>query len=123
MIPVNLCMSCAPKRCLSLSSASVEPGIFSPVVRTPECGVHTPASAPLSPARDGSSSPPVCGWWIPGVFGGFPDGEGSSGESAWYTCAVSSDSLCSLSVSVILLVFWFLVVFCCLPPLACHGRF
>jgi hypothetical protein len=61
-----------------------QPDVFFPAVRTLERGVHTPASAPLSLERDGSSYHPVCDWWIPGVFGGFPDGEGSSGEGAWY---------------------------------------
>jgi hypothetical protein len=41
-------------------------GLFSPAVRTQECGVHALASVPSSPARVGSSSPPVCGRWIPG---------------------------------------------------------
>jgi len=41
-----------------------QPCMFSLTVRTPERGVHAPASAPFSLTCDGSSSPPVCSWWI-----------------------------------------------------------
>jgi hypothetical protein len=37
-----------------------------------------------------------------GRFGGSSDGEGSSGEGAWYTCAVNSDSQNWESTSIVL---------------------
>lgn len=94
----------------------LQPSVFSPAIRTPEHGVHAPASSPSSSARDGSSSSPVCDWWILGVFGSFPDGEGSFGEGTWYTRVVTSDSLYSLLASV---GFVCVLLF---TPAACHGR-
>jgi hypothetical protein len=98
-------MSCAPQgvHCRPLPLSQLD--MFSPFVRILERSVHAPASALLSPGHDGSSSPPICGWWIPRVFGGFPDGERSSSEIAWYTHAVSSNSICSLPASIILFKF------------------
>jgi hypothetical protein len=99
-------------------------GVFSPTVRTQECGVQAPVSVPSSPARVGSSSPPVCGRWIPGdLMVHLMAGEGSSGEGAWYTHAVTSNSQCSLPVSVVLVcVFDFLIYVLLLTPATCYGR-
>jgi hypothetical protein len=41
-------------------------GVFFPIVRTPERGVHALASAPPSLAHVGFSSPPIYGRWILG---------------------------------------------------------
>jgi hypothetical protein len=62
--------------------------------------VHAPVSAPHSLARDGptiSSSSRS--------FGGFFDGERSSGEGAWSTHAVTDNSLCSSQPACVVFVF------------------
>jgi hypothetical protein len=48
--------------------------------------------------------------------------EGSSGEGAWYTRAVTSDSQCSLPISVVLVCvfsFFFLIYVLLLTPAIC----
>jgi hypothetical protein len=98
--------------------------VFSPAICTPEYDVHALASAPPSPVRIGSSSPPIyCQWIDPERFGGSFDGEGSSSKGAWYTRAVNGDSQCSLPASVVLVcVFDFLIYVLLLTLVACYGR-
>jgi hypothetical protein len=46
----------------------LQPSAFFPTIRTPERGVHAPASAPPSLAHVGFSSPPIYSRWILGDF-------------------------------------------------------